>query len=319
MSAPELIGAGWPADRGPIVCLGAHIQALFVEVERVPAEGETVRGYAVSEPVDGGKSTCQAVAAARLGAPVTFVSLVGSDERGRWWRSQLEREGIDTRWLRTAQGATDTGVVLLPPSRAPAIVSVTALSSRFDVAMVHDATDAIRGGSMLLCPLEAPASTVKEAFRVARAAAVLTMLNPAPADDVDEELLRLADIIVANEHEAALIVGKDGDPSELAARLAARLDPAIVVVTAGESGAAFATGRQPVVHVPAPRVEVVDTTGAGDAFLGAFAVALGRGAAVEDAVRTGVAVGSLSVTRSGSIASYPTAVEAEAALAAPIA
>ena len=103
----------WPAGAGPIVCLGAHVPGLFVEVERVPSEGETVIGTAISEPVDGGKSTCQAIAAARLGAPVVFVSVVGSDERGRRWRGLLDAEGIDTRWLQTIEGATDEAMTML--------------------------------------------------------------------------------------------------------------------------------------------------------------------------------------------------------------
>ena len=242
--------------------------------------------------MDGGKSTCQAVAAARLGAPVMFVSLVGSDERGRWWRSFLEREGIDTRWLKTAEGVTDTGVVLLPPSRAPAIVSVTALSSRIDAPMVHDATDAIERASMLLCPLEAPASSVKEAFRVARAAAVPTLLNPAPADGIDDELLGSPTSSWPTSMRRRSSPERMGAPGARRGAGGAPRPCARGGDRGGRRGGfAGSAPDRAAVHVAAPRVEVVDTTGAGDAFVGAFAVGLGRGATVEEAVRTGVTVG----------------------------
>jgi ribokinase len=190
-----------------------------------------------------------------------------------------------------------------------------ALSSRLDERLVRSVGGAIREASMVICALECPHASVKEAFRIARVAAVTTILNPAPADGIDDELLGLADIVVANEHEAALLTGTAGTPQRLATALADRLAPALVVVTAGENGAAFARdGLAPGV-VPAPRVRVVDTTGAGDAFLGAFAASLGAGADIADAVQFGVEVASSTVSRPGSIASYPTAAALEAAMA----
>jgi ribokinase len=290
---------------GPIVCVGAHISALFVDVERIPAEGETILGSAIREPLDGGKSTCQAVAAARLGAPVTFVSVVGTDDRGRWWRSFLEGEGIDTNWLVSVEGSTDVGVVMLPPSRVPAIVSVMALSRHLDAPLVEAAADAIRTASMLICSLECPPDAVRTAFEIARAAGVTTVLNPAPVSGIGPELLSLADIIVPNEHEAAALAGTPGAPGDLSRVLAERHAPALVVVTAGEAGAYLARPGRALFRAPAASVEPVDTTGAGDAFIGAFAACLHRGAEPEEAVRYGVAVASQSVLREGSIASYP--------------
>jgi ribokinase len=109
---------------GPIVCVGAHMQCLFMRVERVPAEGETVLGSAYGEPTDGGKASNAAVAAARLGAPVALITFVGDDERADRWKPFFADEGIDTRFVATRRGPTDVGVVMLPPSRIPAIISI---------------------------------------------------------------------------------------------------------------------------------------------------------------------------------------------------
>src|SRR6476646_3271505 len=108
---------------GPIVVVGAHVQGLFMRVAHVAAEGESALGWDYAEPEDGGKATNQAVAAARLGAPVALVSVVGSDERGRRVLDYLDREGVNTRWVTVVDGATDVGFVMLPPSKVPAIAS----------------------------------------------------------------------------------------------------------------------------------------------------------------------------------------------------
>jgi ribokinase len=288
------------------------VSALFIDVQRVPGEGETVLGSAVTEPVDGGKSTCHAVAAARLGSPVAFVSIVGSDDRGRWWQRFLDQEGVDIHNLVIREGATDVGVVLLPPSRAPAIVSVAALSRSLDRTVVQSVADLIRGASLLVCSLECPIEAVEAAFRIAREAGVTTVLNPAPADGVTRGLLALADVIVPNEHEAAFLLDRHGDAGDLAAALAEAWAPSVVVVTAGAMGAFVARAGEPVCHVPAPRVDVVDTTGAGDSFVGALASRLQAGDGMEEGVRFAVRVASWSVQRAGSIESYPTAAQLSA-------
>ena len=123
-----------PAESRPIVVVGSHVPGLLLEVDAVPREGETVLGRALYEPEDGGKATNQAVAAAKLGAPVRVVTLIGDDERGERWRAIFERHGLDLRWLIVADGPTDVGVVMLPPSRIPAIVSTLDTSTALDAA-----------------------------------------------------------------------------------------------------------------------------------------------------------------------------------------
>ena len=207
---------------GPITVVGAHVGGLLMQVDAVPREGETVLGHSFEEPEDGGKATNQAVAAARLGAPTRVLTLLGDDERGDRWLAALARYGVDTRFVLRAAGPTDVGVVLLPPSRVPAIVSSIALSAELDGAAVASAAGALADASVVLCQLEAPPSCALAAFALAREAGARTVLNPAPAVPLDPALLALTDVLVPNEHEAAVLAGVDEPPAALASALARR-------------------------------------------------------------------------------------------------
>lgn len=297
-----------PAGR-PIVVVGSHVPGLLVDVEAVPREGETVLGGALTEPEDGGKATNQAVAAVKLGAPVRVMTLVGDDERGRRWQGIFERYGLDTRWVIVADGPTDVGVVMLPPSKIPAIVSTLASGTALDRAAVEARRDAFEGASFVICALEAPLESVAAAFRCGRDAGARTILNPAPPQPLGDELLDLTDVLVANEHEAAAILGRDGDLRGLALALTELRPGLTAIVTAGADGCYVAASGE-VAHVAAPRVEVADTTGAGDQFVAALAVRLRAGDDLEAAARFAVAAAALSVTRPGTMPAYVTEEEA---------
>jgi ribokinase len=288
----------------PIVVIGAHSQSLFMHVAAIPAEGETVAAFGYEETADGGKATNQAVAAARLGAPVRFVSVVGDDERGRRIVDYLDGLRIDRRWVHVADGPTDVGFVMLSPRRIPAIASCQDLSRLLDRQFVGRATPSLRGASIVVCQLEAPAECAQAAFEIARANGATTILNPAPMVPLPDGLLELADILVPNQHEAADIVGQDAPPAELADRLA-RLAPwAHVIVTAGDDGAYLATAGTPSCHIRAPKVQELDTTGAGDAFVGALAAGLRDGQSVREAATFAVSAAALSVTRPGTLDAF---------------
>jgi len=293
----------------PVVVVGAHVQGLFLDVRSVPREGETVLASSFDEPVDGGKATNQAVAAARLGAPTSLVTVVGTDERGDRALEFFAAERIDVRGCFRVEGATDVGIVLLPPSRIPAIVTVLDRNRELDAARVREASAIVASASVVLCALEAPQEAATAAFEVARQAGARTILNPAPAAELDAELLALTDVLVPNEHEASVIAGRDGSPAELAGFLVRELPVSVVVVTAGPAGAFVAEADGSTKRLPAPRVEAVDTTGAGDAFIGAFASRLQQGWPTADAAAYGVKAASISVTRPGTMLSYPTASE----------
>jgi ribokinase len=297
------------ADReraGPIVVVGAHAGALFMHVEAIPAEGQLVSGWGFRVPEDGGKATNQAIAAARLGADVALVTVVGNDALGRSARASLQRNGVDTRWVFEADGPTDVGFVCLPPSKVPAITTTRERSLELDRLAVDHAADLIRSAAIVVCQLEAPQRVALQAFRLARAAGVRTILNPAPAQSLDEELVALTDVLVPNEHEARYLDGAGGPPSDSAIHLARRWPSIAIVVTAGHDGAYVIdrASAQPT-HIRPPQVaEVVDTTGAGDAFIGALAFGLCRGDGLVQAARVAVRAASISVARPGTIPAF---------------
>jgi ribokinase len=293
-------------DARPIIVVGAHGQSLFMHVAAIPAEGETVVAFGYEETVDGGKATNQAVAAARLGAPVRLVSVVGNDERGRRILRYLDGQGIDRRWVQVAEGPTDVGFVMLSPRRIPAIASCQDLSRLLDRHFVERAARSLGGASVVVCELEAPPACAQAAFELAHSSGALTILNPAPAVPLPEGLLELVDVLVPNQHEAAIIVGRDAPPAELTDRLASIAPWAHVIVTAGEDGAYVAGANGSCQHIEAPRVEALDTTGAGDAFVGALAACMRDGLTVLEAATFAVSAAALSVTRPGTLEAFAT-------------
>jgi ribokinase len=305
-----------PAGR-PIVVVGAHIQGLFMRVSAVPMEGESVLGHSFEEPVDGGRATNQAICAAGLGAPVRFLTVLGNDERGSRWRRLLERRAIDMRWAITSHKPTDIGFVLLAPNGAAAVATAMEANRELDGNMVSRMRDAFDDAAVVLCQLEAPQEAALAAFAAARAVGAPTILNPSPPQNLTEELLSLTDLLVANVHEAAWLLGVPAPPPELTRRLQRACPGTCVIVTAGADGAYAHDVDGNEARCPAPAVQVVDKNGAGDAFAGALAVRLRAGDTLEAAMRYAVVAASLSVTRSGSAAAYPAADEVAAAARLP--
>lgn len=300
-----------------IVVVGAHVQSLFMHVERIPAKGETVLGRGFDVPDDGGKATNQAVAAARLGASVALVSMVGTDPYGDRALALLRAEGVDTRYVERRSGPTDVGFVMLGPDGIPAITTSSDLNGAFDGPFVDGAREMISTAALVVCQLEAPIEAALAAFRIARATGATTVLNPAPAGAVPQELFDLTDVLIPNEHEAAELLGGRSEAELLAVKLRDRSGVDTVIVTAGAHGAwvADVDGQ----HLePAAIVEVADTTGAGDAFVGAFAWRLAAGDRVGMAVRVAVAAAGVSVMRPGTIPSFAAAADLPAGHRPPI-
>lgn len=291
--------------------VGAHAQSMWLRVERVPKEGETVLGWGFEEPLDGGKATNQAVAAAKLGAPVSFVTVFGDDDRGDRIRAYLVEEGVDLTYSVITHGPTDVGFNMLPKSGVPAIVTASDKSCLVDKQTVKLAGPALQQASCVLAQLEAPQEVALAAFEIAHPYGALTVLNPAPATALHDELLALTDVLVPNEHEAAALAGREAPLADLAILLQRELGVPAVILTAGAEGAFLASGDAVVHHVPAPSVRAVDTTGAGDAFIGAVATRLHEGRPLLEAVRFGVLYAARSVTRAGTLPTYARREEVE--------
>ncbi|MEI5100025.1 ribokinase [Streptomyces sp. PmtG] len=292
-----------------IVVLGSTNMDLVAYVPRAPQRGETVTGREF-RTFPGGKGANQAVAAARAGATVSMIGAVGTDAFGTQLRTALDHSGVDTDLLRTVEGATGTAHIVVDDEGGNAIVVVPGANAAL-TALSHGDEALIASAGLLLLQLETPLEGVTAAARYARERGVRTVLTPAPAQALPPELLAATDLLIPNEHEAATLTGA-ADPRAAARALLDRVPE--VVVTLGADGSLYAARGAEPVTVPAPRVTAVDTTGAGDTFVGALATALGEGRPMPDALAWASTAAALSVRRPGAAASMPyrTEIDAEA-------
>ncbi|AVV43192.1 ribokinase [Streptomyces sp. ID05-04B] len=289
-----------------IVVLGSTNMDLVAYVEKPPQRGETVTGREF-RTIPGGKGANQATAAARAGGAVSMIGAVGNDSFGARLRSTLEHTGVDTDHLRTVEVPSGTAHIVVDDDGGNAIVVVPGANGTVDHLAPGD-EGLIASADALLLQLEVPLAAVVAGARAARAHGVRTILTPAPARPLPPELLDATDLLVPNEHEAAALTGRT-DPHEAAAVLLDSVPE--VVITLGAAGSLYAArGSDPFV-VPAPRVTAVDSTGAGDTFVGALAVALGEERPVREALAWAAAAAALSVQRPGASASMPCRSEIE--------
>ena len=268
---------------------------LVVTAATLPRPGETVAG-GTFERHGGGKSANQAVAAARLGGTVRMVGAVGDDDLGEEAVAALEAEGVDVSAVARLEGSA-TGVALIVVDEAGE--NQIAVASGANAELGGDAVEAVlRGadGGVVLLGFEVPDAPVLAGARAARAAGLEVIVNPAPARELPFALLALSPLLTPNLDEARALAGEQ-DP-EAAARALAAKTGAPVVVTLGADGALVVDGDS-LERIPAPPVEVVDTTGAGDAFNGALACELAGGAALIDAVGYAIAVAAASTCAAG--------------------
>ncbi|MER5743763.1 ribokinase [Streptomyces sp. NPDC002225] len=291
-----------------IAVLGSTNMDLVAYTERAPRLGETVTGREF-RTVPGGKGANQAVAAARAGGDVLMIGAVGDDAYGGLLRDNLEHSGVDTDLLHTAEGPSGTAHIVVDSTGANAIVVIPGANATV-TALGPGETAAIAGAGLLLLQLELPLSAVVEGARTARAQGVRTILTPSPVQPLPDELLDCVDLLVPNEHEAAELSGF-ADPWAAAEHLLGRVP--VVVITLGAKGCLYAArGTEPVLF-PAPEVTAVDTTGAGDTFVGTLAVALAEHRPVPEALAWAAAAAALCVQRPGASASMPYRTEIEAA------
>ncbi|MGV9882904.1 ribokinase [Streptomyces sp. NPDC003006] len=284
-----------------IAVLGSANMDLVAYVAKAPRRGETVTGREF-RTVPGGKGANQAVAAARAGATVSMIGAVGSDTFGAQLRSSLEHSGVDTDLLRTVETPTGTAHIVVDDEGGNAIVVVPGANGTVKGLTPGDEA-LIASANALLLQLEIPVKGVVAAARAARRHGVRTVLTPAPAQHLPDELLAATDLLLPNEHEAATLTGITDDPRAAARSLLARVPE--VVITLGSRGSLYAARGAEPVTVPAPHVTAVDTTGAGDTFAGTLAVALAEGRSVPDALTWASSAAALSVQRPGASASMP--------------
>ncbi len=280
-----------------VIVVGSANMDLVVTAQSLPRPGETVLGETFVT-VPGGKGANQAIAAALAGGRCSFIGAVGQDAFGEALRDNMIRAGVDVARLRTVPGPSGVALIAVDTNAENLIVVAPGANAALTRLDVQDRM-AIEGSDVLLCQLEIPLPTVAQAAAAARTAGTLVMLNAAPARPLPAELLAAVDVLIVNEHEAEAMPG------------AVQLVPH-VVMTLGARGASYADRDGRRVDVPAPKVRAVDTTGAGDAFAGALAVAWAERRPVEEALRWACAAGAVCATRRG--ATPPTRQEIEAIL-----
>jgi ribokinase len=306
----------WPR----IVVVGSLNADLVVHVPRFLMPGETLTGDRF-DVFPGGKGGNQAAAAARLGGRVAMIGQVGGDSQGAWLRDSLASARADVALVATDEGVS-SGVALITIDAAGqnTIVVVPGANGTFSPDRLGPSVARVRSARVVLLQLEIPLGTVERAAAEARSAGATVLLDPAPACEVPHQLLALASIVMPNETELLSLAHAAPTDAALAeadvdllARHVIGRGAAQLLVKLGARGARLVTSTSGLTF-PAPRVEAVDTTAAGDAFGGALAVALADGAALEDAIRFACAAGAVSVTRPGAQPSMPTRVEVEALL-----
>jgi ribokinase len=289
-----------------IVVIGSFNTDLTTYMERLPRPGETVHGRKfVTGP--GGKGSNQAVAAARLGADVKFVGRVGTDSFGDMALNMWQREGINTAYVvRDPEQATGVAPILVEDSGENMIVVALGANLTVSPADIDAARDAIAGADVVITQLEIRHETTAYALKAAREYGVRTILNPAPASPLPQEVIALADYLTPNETELEILYSGSVDKRPVS-------DTQTLIMTAGADGAVW-TRYDGTGKVPTFKVKVVDTTGAGDAFNGGLAVALAEGKSLEEAIRFANATAALCVTRLGTAPSMPQRSEVETLL-----
>lgn len=299
-------------NRPRIAVVGSSNSDLVVRASRLPQPGETILGGEFAwHP--GGKGANQAVAAARLGADVAFVARIGRDQFGERAMAGFRAEGVCTDFVTTDSGAP-SGVALIGIDSSTgenAILVAPGANSRLSEGDVDAAAEAIRAADVLICQLETPLAAVAAALAIARDAGIVTILNPAPAANLPETILRNVSVLTPNQSEAALLAGQPTLSPALAAALLRKRGVDSVVLTLGAAGALVSDSSGEYFIRPVAARSVVDTTAAGDCFTAALAVALAEGRALGDAAYFANAAASLSVEREGAQPSLPTRAEVD--------
>lgn len=311
--------AGGTAETGRdarVVVVGSTMIDLVVYTDRVPDAGETLVGRTFQMGF-GGKGANQAVMASRLGAAVAMVNCLGDDDYARMTLTNFAAQGVDTAHVSTVPGtASGVAQIWVEPDGTNRIIIVPGANEHLDADRAAAGLRAAVDPGVVVGQLEVPQPATAAAFSAARERGVPTLLNPAPAAPISAELLAVTDWLLPNEVEFAALTDGSSAQEDAALLAAAERFGVRLLVTLGGDGAAL-VGPAGVTRFAAPSVDVRDTTGAGDAFVGAFATALALGMTERDAVAAAIRCASDSVTRPGTQASFPDAASARSLLLSP--
>jgi ribokinase len=283
---------------GGILVIGSYNRDTVLRLERFPAPGETLTALGMAE-FHGGKGSNQAVAAARAGGHVALIAAIGDDAAGNAAQALWLAEGIAAQAVQVTEAPTGAATILLDAAGENQIIIIPGANAAL---ALHPGFTAPADVAVALAQLETPQAATAALFRALPS--VRRILNVAPAAPITPELLAATDMLVLNETEAAILAQREAEPAALALALAAET-MRDVIVTAGAAGAFWARPDGVVIDAAPPRITVADTTGAGDAFLGAFAAFSAEGFTPEKTLRLAVAAGALACTQPGAVPSLP--------------
>lgn len=292
-------------NNGSVLVVGSLNMDLVAQVRDMPRIGETIIGHSFDRMM-GGKGANQAVAAARLGAKVSMIGCVGSDEFGDDMRTILAKERIETEGIRTVENvSTGTAMILVDRHGDNSIVVAPGANVHLSPADIDMHAGLFEACDVVVLQLEIPLEAVQHSVATAKRFGKTVVFNPAPMQPLPEAMLEHIDYLILNEVEAEELTGAPASDFDLLAARLAALPCGHVVLTLGGDGAASISGNG-VVRYPAIKVDAVDTTGAGDSFIGAFASRHARGDDAESAVRYAIKVAAITVTKLGAQAALPT-------------
>lgn len=308
------------ADQQGVAILGIYVADLAFRAAHMPGVGQTIAGSGFAMG-PGGKGSNQAVAAARAGAQVTFISTIGNDAFGAHAMALWQADGITPRVRQVDTHPTGAAFIYINEDNGDnAIIVVPGAASLIGVADVEAAADAIAAARVFVTQLEQPADAALRGLQIARAAGTITVFNPAPALPFDDAVYPLCDFITPNEHEAALLTGlpvTNLDEARAAGDVLLGRGVKCALITLGAQGALLHSADASLLIAPFCAGPVLETTGAGDAFNGGFAAALAEGKTPADAARFAAAVAAISVTRAGTAPSMPSRVDVDTLMQGP--
>lgn len=290
-----------------ICVIGSLNMDLVVNVDTMPKPGQTIIGSNFKE-VPGGKGANQAVAMARLNGNVSMIGKVGEDGFGQTLINSLKNDKVDTTYIQTSKGATGVALITVDKNAQNSIVVSPGANFEVKEDDIDNNIEAIKNSDIVVLQLETPLNTIKYALNKAKELNKYTILNPAPAVKLDDEIIKNVDLLTPNETELEIISGVSIETEEdiqKAAQIMIEKGVKELIVTLGSKGSLY-INKEKSMFKKAYKVEAVDTTVAGDSYTGALAVALSQDKNIEDAMDFASKVGALSVLKEGAQSSLPT-------------